>query len=132
MQDLIGNKRYSLSPGRVKITNMRSDDNQPEAVDRAIERLSSAGGRRQPLDEHGYWSTRGSADWSRQAMLRQLRLMRGLSQRELALKAGMAQSQVARAESERDVRMSTVLRLVETLGCRLEWKIRPIVPFELR
>lgn len=88
--------------------------------------------RRQPLDALGYWSARGVEDWSPQELLRRLRMMRGWTQQQLAEKAGLVQSNVARAESDTDVRWSTIQKLVEAMGCRLELRIRPVVPFELR
>ncbi|MBI4374938.1 MAG: helix-turn-helix domain-containing protein [Elusimicrobia bacterium] len=49
------------------------------------------------------------------------RLRRGLqlSQLQLARKSGVAQSLVSRIESGRDVRLSTLQRLLEALGCGL-------------
>jgi len=58
--------------------------------------------------------------------------MRGLTQSQLARQAGVAQSDVSKAESDVDVRVSTIARLVSALGCRLVLRVRPVVPFEAR
>ncbi|MBI3298587.1 MAG: helix-turn-helix domain-containing protein [Elusimicrobia bacterium] len=50
-----------------------------------------------------------------------LRLRRGLqvSQRELARRSGVPRSQLERIEAGKDCRMSSILRLMEALGCAL-------------
>lgn len=49
----------------------------------------------------------------------------GLSQTEVAARMGTSQSAVARLESgEVDVRLSTLERYAEAIGCSLNWKLR--------
>lgn len=88
--------------------------------------------RKPAIDERGYWTPRGSEDWDWRTLLKRLRLMRGATRRKVALDARMAQSQVAKAESGADVRLSTVTRLIAALGCRLSLRVRPVTPFEIR
>lgn len=90
------------------------------------------GDRKPPVDEQGYWAPRGAGDWDWPMLLRRLRLMRGLTQVQLAVEAGVVQSHVAKAESGSDVRLSTVQRLIRALGCRLSLRVRPVTPFEIR
>ena len=85
-----------------------------------------------PVDTQGFWSPQGSLDWTWPVLLKRLRWMRGLNQRQLAEEAGVAQSHVAKAESGADVRLSTIVRLIAALGCRLSLRVRPIKPFESR
>lgn len=84
------------------------------------------------MDEQGYWTPKGATDLPPADLVKRLRLMRGLSQSELAAQAGVVQSQVSRTEAGADVRASTLTRLVEALGCRLDFRVRPVVPFEVR
>jgi DNA-binding Xre family transcriptional regulator len=88
--------------------------------------------RKPPVDAQGFWSPEGGLDWTWPVLLRRLRLMRGLNQRQLAEEAGIVQSHVAKAESGSDVRLSTIVRLIKALGCRLSLRVQPIKPFELR
>ena len=83
------------------------------------------------LDAQGFWSPEGGLDWAWPMLLRRLRRRRLLTQRQLAEKAGIVQSHVSKAESgAADVRLSTIVRLTEALGCRLSLRVRPIVPFD--
>lgn len=82
------------------------------------------------VDEQGYWVPKGGTGLGPADLVRRLRLMRGLTQRELAVKASVVQSHVSKTEAGADVRASTLTRLVEALGCRLDLRVRPIVPFE--
>src|SRR2546423_6667182 len=50
------------------------------------------------------------------AMLKQARVAAGLSQRELARRAGVHQPQVVRAERGEDVQLSLLARLAQPLG----------------
>lgn len=84
------------------------------------------------LDEQGYWAPKGGSDWSPAVLVKRLRLMRGLTQRELAAQARVVQSHVSETETGADVRASTLTRLVEALGCRLALRVKPVVPFEAR
>ena len=65
----------------------------------------------------------------RRALLRELAVMRtekGESQSKVAAAIGSSQSSLARIESaDGDVRLSTVDRIVEALGYRVEWHIVP-------
>lgn len=93
---------------------------------------ADTGPRHQAVGAEGFWAPKGGADWSWAVLLKRLRLIRGLNQRQLAGMAGIVQSHVAKAESGSDVRMSTIVRLIAALGCRLSLRVRPIKPFELR
>jgi len=84
------------------------------------------------VDEQGYWTPKGGSDWGPAVLVKRLRLMRGMTQRDLAAKAGVVQSHVSKTEAGADVHASTLTRLVEALGCRLALRVRPVVPFEVR
>lgn len=84
------------------------------------------------MDEQGYWAPKGGSDWGPSDLVKRLRLMRGLTQDQLAAQSGVAQSHVSKAERGADVRASTLRRLVEGMGCRLDLRVRPVVPFEVR
>lgn len=88
--------------------------------------------RKPPIDEQGYWAPRDAGEWDWWTLQKRLRLMRGVTQRQLAHGAKMVQSHVAKAESGADVRLSTVIRLIGALGCRLSLRVRPVRPFEVR
>lgn len=88
--------------------------------------------RKSPIDDGGFWSPEGGSDWPWPVLLKRLRLMRGLSQRQLAERAGVVQSHVAKAEAGADIRMSTLERLIGAMGCRTTVRVRPFEPFELR
>lgn len=98
----------------------------------ALEQIQERLVRKPPLDAQGFWSPEGGLDWPWPVLLRRLRLMRGLTQRQLAEKTGLVQSHVAKAESGADVRLSTIARLIDALDCRLALRVRPIKPFESR
>jgi len=72
--------------------------------------------RQPPVDAEGFWTPKGSADWTWPVLLKRLRVMRGLTQKSLAEEAGIVQSHVAKAEA----------------GSEVYWSTRPIVPFEIR
>ncbi len=82
-----------------------------------------------PIDGQGFWSPEGGLDWTWPVLLRRLSRLRHLTQRQLAEKAGMVQSHVAKAESGADVRWSTIVRLVEALDCCLSLRVRQNAPF---
>lgn len=84
------------------------------------------------MDEQGYWAPKGGTDMGPADLVKRLRLMRGLSQRQLAVQAGVKQSHVCRLETGADLRASTLARLVVALGCKLDLRVRPVVPFEVR
>lgn len=84
------------------------------------------------LDAQGFWNPKDSLDWPAPILLRRLRIQRGWTQRELAGKADVAQSHVAKVEAGRDVRFSTIERLVGALGCKLRLRVSPVAPFEVR
>lgn len=90
------------------------------------------GPRQQPVDAQGFWSPKGGSDWPWPVLLRRLRLVRGVTQSRLAADAGIVQSHVAKAESGSDVRLSTIVRLIGALGCRLSLRVKPVVPFQIR
>jgi transcriptional regulator with XRE-family HTH domain len=55
------------------------------------------------------------------------RVRLGLSQKELAEKAGTHQSRISKIESaELDVRLSTLIEIAEALECELEIRLLPI------
>ncbi len=64
-----------------------------------------------PIDGQGFWSPEGGLEWTWPVLLKRLRRLRHLTQRQLAEKTGMVQSHVAKAESGADVRLSTIVRL---------------------
>lgn len=82
------------------------------------------------MDE--YWTPKGGADWGPAELVKRLRLMRGLTQSALALRAGVAPARICEAKTGTDIRMSTLRRYVEALGCRLDLRVRAVVPFEVR
>lgn len=84
------------------------------------------------MDEQGYWPPKGGTDMGPADLLKRLRLMRGVSQSQLAAQAGVFQSLISRMETGADFRASTLTRLVEALGCKLDLRVRPVVPFEVR
>lgn len=51
--------------------------------------------------------------------LRQYRLAQSLSQQDMYMRIGMSQQQYQRAESGQDIRLSTLLRILEGLGLTL-------------
>ena len=56
--------------------------------------------------------------------LRAIRAMRGITQAELASKAGISQTAVAEFEKDkRDLRTSTVVKLCEALGVQVVYRI---------
>jgi HTH-type transcriptional regulator/antitoxin HipB len=55
------------------------------------------------------------------ARLQELRLERRISRKQLADEAGMNVSQIGRAESGQDVRLSTLLKISAGLGYRLDF-----------
>ena len=73
------------------------------ALDRTV-RLILSGGRSEP---------------PRAARLGELRRSRGLSQAELAGRAGVKQANIARIESRGDLKVSTLARVVAAMGARL-------------
>lgn len=84
------------------------------------------------VDEQGFWAPKGGADWEPAVLVKRLRVLRGLTQRQLAAQAGVVQSHVSKTESGADIHASTLTRFVEALGCRLVLRVRPVVPFEVR
>lgn len=84
------------------------------------------------VDEQGYWPPKGGTDMGPADLLKRLRLMRGVSQSQLAAQAGVFQSLISRMESGGDFRASTLMCLVGALGCTLDLRVRPVVPFEVR
>ena len=54
-----------------------------------------------------------------------LRIERGLSQRELAQRAGLQQSALARMESGKTARLKTLRRVAEALGAEVRIEIVP-------
>ncbi len=70
-----------------------------------------------PIDGQGFWSPEGGLEWTWPVLLKRLRRLRHLTQRQLAEKTGMVQSHVAKAESGADVRLSTIVRLTSA------WKV---------
>ena len=56
--------------------------------------------------------------------LRAIRALRGITQADLAAKAGISQTAVAEFErNKRDLRTSTVVKLCEALGVQVAYKI---------
>ena len=70
------------------------------------------------MDEQD-WTVPRDAPGTAGDFLRRFRDQLRLTQMELAQKAGVDRSQVAKIEAERDVRIGTLARIVEALGCRL-------------
>ena len=67
--------------------------------------------------DNACWSPAGSLDWSAAELVRRLRLMRGWTQRELAARAGVAQSHVVKVEAGGDVRLTDrVLSAVRSIA----------------
>jgi transcriptional regulator with XRE-family HTH domain len=56
--------------------------------------------------------------------LRAIRALRGITQADLAAKAGISQTAVAEFEKDkRDLRTSTVVKLCEALGVQVTYKV---------
>ena len=56
---------------------------------------------------------------------REMRKSRGLTQREVADRAGMKQSGIARFENQRSLSLPTLCRIAEALGCVLSVALVP-------
>ena len=63
-------------------------------------------------------------DASRPIRLAELRQLRGLSQAELAERAGVRQANISRIESRGDLMVSTLSRLAEAMGASLSIRVR--------
>jgi transcriptional regulator with XRE-family HTH domain len=68
------------------------------------------------------------ADWIRvnAVRLRELRIERRISRRQLADEAGVNVSQVSRVEAGQDARVSTLLKIYGGLGYRVAWELQEI------
>ncbi|SIN79299.1 Helix-turn-helix domain-containing protein [Singulisphaera sp. GP187] len=96
-----GDDEFGMGPDEVY-------SNAREATDRAVE-LIETGGRSVPPDA---------------VRLAELRQRQGLSQIELAERAGMKQANVSRIESRGDVLVSTLAKMVEAMGGELSIRAR--------
>ncbi len=71
--------------------------------------------------------TRGPAAYGVWALLREAREKAGLTQRELAARAGTSQSAVARYERAKAMPdIETLNRLLEAAGFELRWTLQPL------
>lgn len=76
---------------------------------------------------------RGPAAYGIWALLREARRKAGLTQRELAARAGTSQSAVARYERARSIPdIETLQRLLEACGYELRWSLEPLDPVQTR
>ena len=67
------------------------------------------------------WTISGMLTGSK---LRAIRALRGITQADLAAKAGISQTAIAEFEKDkRDLRSSTVVKLCEALGVKVTYKI---------
>ena len=67
------------------------------------------------------WTISGMLTGSK---LRAIRALRGITQADLAAKAGISQTAVAEFEKDkRDLRTSTVVKLCEALGVQVTYKV---------
>lgn len=67
------------------------------------------------------WTIAGMLTGSK---LRAIRALRGITQADLAAKAGISQTAVAEFEKDkRDLRTSTVVKLCEALGVQVTYKV---------
>lgn len=82
--------------------------NEKAALDR-VERLILSGGRTEP---------------PKTVRLAELRQSRGLSQGELAERAGVGQANISRIEGRGDIMVSTLARIVAAMGASLSVKAR--------
>lgn len=82
--------------------------NEKAAFDRVV-RLILSGGRTEP---------------PRAVRLAELRQGRGLSQEELAVRAGVGQANISRIEGRDDLKISTLARIVEAMGGSLSIRAR--------
>lgn len=72
-------------------------------------------------DDGKCWTISGMLTGSK---LRAIRALRGITQADLAAKAGISQTAVAEFEKDkRDLRTSTVVKLCEALGVQVTYKI---------
>ena len=67
-----------------------------------------------------------TSHWIREngVRLRELRIERRISRRQLAAASGVYASQVCRAEAGRDARISTLLKIYDGLGYRVEFELQ--------
>jgi DNA-binding XRE family transcriptional regulator len=82
--------------------------NEKAAFDRLV-RLILSGGRTEP---------------PRAVRLAELRKSRGMSQEELAERAGVRQANISRIEGRDDLKISTLVRIVEAMGASLSIRAR--------
>jgi transcriptional regulator with XRE-family HTH domain len=75
------------------------------------------------MDEHE-WKTPPGSPGTPGRFLRGFRDQLRLTQEEMASKAGVDRSLIAKIEAERDVRIGTLSRIVEALGGRLVLTVR--------
>lgn len=92
-----------------------------QALDRVQEDLARAGEGSlfDGLLEHARNTPKDWARWSLNRQVWFLRVSNELTQAELARRAGVAQSHVAKVEQGRDVRWSTLRKLFAAMGCDL-------------
>jgi transcriptional regulator with XRE-family HTH domain len=70
------------------------------------------------MQEHE-WACPPDSPGTSGSFLRGFRDRLRLTQQEMALKAGVDRSLIARIEADQDVRVGTLTKIVEALGCRL-------------
>jgi transcriptional regulator with XRE-family HTH domain len=70
------------------------------------------------------WARRWVADSG--LHLRELRLERGISQKQLADEAGVNVSQISRVEAGRDAQLSSVLKIYRGLGYQVRFELQEI------
>jgi DNA-binding Xre family transcriptional regulator len=96
-----GPHEYGVGPDEVY-------PNEKAAFDRVV-RLILSGGRTEP---------------PRAVRLAELRQSRGMSQQELAERAGVGQANISRIEGRDDLKISTLARIVEAMGASLSIRAR--------
>lgn len=96
-----GTEEYGLGPDEVY-------PNAKEAFERVV-RLILSGGQTEPPPA---------------VRLAELRQSRGISQQELAARAGVGQANISRIEGRDDLKVSTLARIVEAMGATLSIRAR--------
>lgn len=89
------------------------------------DRLAAIERDRMKTDAEGHWDPPGWQGWTAGQLFRARRRFAGLTQRELARRAGTGQSDVCRVERGLETTLGTLRRLATALDCGLVLRLRP-------